>query len=187
MVDHSQISQSIFSIIQAIGEDTEREGLIGTPDRVARLYQELFWGIGLDPKEAFTAVFEEPLGEGVVLLKDIKFFSICEHHFLPFIGTAQIGYIPNGRISGASKLVRALEILARRPQIQERMTSDFAESICTALGADGVAVALEAEHMCMTIRGVKSPGGRIVTTAVRGPFANGSMNSKELLALVRGT
>ena len=185
MLNQKQISQSIFAILQAIGEDTDREGLVETPDRVARLYQELFWGIGLDPKDAFTAVFEEPVGEGVVLLKDIRFFSICEHHLLPFTGTAQIGYIPNGRISGASKLVRALEILARRPQLQERMTSDFAESIHTALGADGVAVALEAEHMCMTIRGVKSPGSRIVTTAVRGPFAKGSMDSKELLALIQ--
>ena len=186
MVDQTQIRQSISAILEAMGEDPSREGLRGTPDRVARLYQELFSGIGVDPQEAFTTVFEETPGEGVVLLRDVQFFSICEHHLLPFMGSAQIGYIPNGRISGASKLVRALEIVARRPQLQERMTSQLADSICSALGADGVAVVLEAEHLCMTMRGVKSRGSRIVTTAVRGPFARGAMDSKELLALVQG-
>ncbi len=186
MVNQTQIRQSISAILEAMGEDPSREGLLGTPDRVARLYQELFSGIGVDPQEAFTTVFEETLGEGVVLLRDVQFFSICEHHLLPFMGSAQIGYIPNGKISGASKLVRALEIVARRPQLQERMTSQLADSICSALGADGVAVVLEAEHLCITMRGVKNRGSRIVTTAVRGPFARGAMDSKELLALVQG-
>ena len=185
MTQEAQISQSVAAILEAIGEDPAREGLRDTPNRVARMYQELFSGIGLDPVEALTTTFEEEHDQGTVILRDISFYSMCEHHLLPFYGMAQIGYIPMNRICGASKLARALELVARRPQIQERMTSQLADAVYRGLGADGVAVVIEAEHLCMTMRGVRKPGSRIVTTAVRGPFSSGEMGPKDFLSLLQ--
>ena len=168
MTQEDQIRQGVAAIIGAVGEDPSREGLRDTPRRVAKLYREIFSGIGVDPVEAFTTVFEEEHDHSVVILKDVSFYSMCEHHLLPFFGVAQMGYIPAGKISGASKLVRALELVARRPQLQERMTSQLADAIHSALQPDGVAVVIEAEHFCMTMRGVQCEGGRMTTTSLTG-------------------
>ena len=147
------------SIIEALGEDAAREGLQETPRRVAKLYGELFSGLGKDPAAELVTAFEEDHHE-MVVLKDIQFYSVCEHHFLPFYGTADIGYVPRGKVVGASKLARALDVLARRPQIQERLTTQLADILYSTLEPEGVAVVLSAEHMCMTLRGVKKPGSR---------------------------
>ncbi len=186
MIKEEQIRQSVAAILDAIGEDTSREGLRDTPSRVSRMYGEIFSGIGLDPSEAFTALFEDSGGSNAVVLRDVSFFSICEHHLLPFYGAAQIGYIPKGKVCGASKLIRALEIVARRPQLQERMTSQLAEAMHRGLDPYGVAVIIEAEHMCMTMRGVRNQGSRILTSAVRGPFPQGHLSSHELMNMLRG-
>ncbi len=185
MTQEDQIRQGVAAIIGAVGEDPNREGLRDTPRRVAKLYREIFSGVGVDPVEAFTTVFEEEHDHSVVILKDVSFYSMCEHHLLPFFGVAQMGYIPAGKISGASKLVRALELVARRPQLQERMTSQLADAIHSALQPDGVAVVIEAEHFCMTMRGVQKPGSRILTSAVRGPFSTSDMGPSEFLALLQ--
>jgi len=185
MIQEDQIRQGVATILAAIGEDPGREGLRDTPDRVARMYRELFSGIGLDPAEAFTTAFEEEYDQGIVILRDVSFYSMCEHHILPFFGMAQMGYIPSGKVCGASKLVRALELVARRPQLQERMTSQLADAIYRALEPDGVVVVVEAEHLCMTMRGVRKPGSQIVTSAVRGPFSRGDMSPNDFLSLVQ--
>ena len=184
MVDGASIHQSIIAILRAIGEDPEREGLIDTPDRVSRSYSELFSGVELDPLEAFTTVFTQEKMGGTVVLKDTPFYSFCEHHLLPFYGVVHMGYIPNGKVAGASKLIRALEILSRRLQIQERLTNELAESIYRALDPDGVIVVVEAEHLCMIMRGVNKPGSRIITSASRGPFANGEISSSDFMDMV---
>ena len=155
-----------------------------TPQRVARMYGELFCGVGVDPREAIDAVFDEESTDPVVL-RDVSFYSMCEHHLLPFFGTARLAYIPNGRIAGISKLARALDLACRRPQVQERLTGEVADAIYSALAPQGVAVELEAEHLCMAMRGVQKPGSRMVTTAVRGSFAGGRWNQDSLLALLR--
>ena len=170
LIDQEKIKESVASIISAIGEDPSREGLAETPRRVAQMYAEFFSGLEEDPSEVLATGFEEAHDE-MVVLKDIPFFSICEHHLLPFRGTASIGYIPSGRVVGASKLARALDILARRPQLQERLTRQLADTIFAAVQPDGVAVILSAEHMCMSLRGVKKPGGKIVTSASRGSIS----------------
>ena len=171
------------SIIAAIGEDPEREGLIGTPARVARMYEEIFSGLGQDPSELLSAGFEESHQE-IVVLRDIPFFSICEHHFLPFVGHAQIGYIPNGRVVGVSKLARALDVLSHRPQMQERLTNQFVDVVYENLRPEGVAAVVTAEHMCMTLRGAKKPGSKIVTSASRGNFRTQAATKQELLRLL---
>src|SRR5438067_953442 len=151
-VDFSRIQAAIREIIEAIGEDPEREGLLGTPERVARMYSELFEGLRVDPKEVLNVGFE--VGhEEMVILKDIPFYSICEHHFMPFHGVAALGYIPDGRVVGLSKLARLVDAYARRPQIQERLTGQIADTVMDVLQPDGVAVIIEAEHLCMTQRG----------------------------------
>ncbi len=185
MVDERKIEKAVLSIIEAIGEDPRREGLSGTPRRIAEMYAELFMGLGVDPKEELAVGFEEGHHE-MVIIKDIPFYSLCEHHFLPFYGMAHIGYIPKGRVVGASKLARVVEILAKRPQIQERLTTQIAETIVEALDPDGVAVVIEAEHMCMTIRGVKKPGSNIITSANRGLFRTNAATRAEFLSLVQG-
>ena len=149
------------------------------------MYLELFSGVGLDPAEAIDAVFEENHYDPVIL-KNVTFYSVCEHHLLPFFGVAQIGYLPKGRIAGASKLARALDLVSRRPQLQERMTSQLADAIYSAMDPDGVAVVVEAEHLCLSMRGVRKPGSRIVTSAVRGPFAASSIGPKDFLAMLQG-
>ena len=170
--------------MEAIGEDPCREGLQRTPERVARMYEGLFSGIGLDPGEAIDAVFEAESQDPVVL-KDIPFYSVCEHHLLPFFGLAHMGYVPNGKVAGLSKLARALEVAAHRLQIQERLTGQVADAIVAALSPLGVAVELEAAHLCMSMRGIQKPGNRVITTATRGPFGNGGLSQEGLLALLR--
>jgi len=185
-VDLERIERAVREIIEAIGEDAGREGLRGTPERVARMYAELFEGLRIDPKAALAVSFEES-HEEMVILKDIPFYSICEHHFMPFHGIAAIGYIPDGRVVGVSKLARVVEGFARRPQLQERLTGQVADSIMEALQPDGVAVVIEAEHLCMTQRGVRKPGSRMVTSATRGRFRKRAVTRAEFLSLVRGT
>ena len=172
------------SIIEALGEDADREGLQETPRRVAKLYAELFSGLGKDPAAELVTGFEEDHHE-MVVLKDIPFNSVCEHHFLPFYGTADIGYVPRGKVVGASKLARALDVLAHRPQIQERLTSQLADVVYKTLAPEGVAVVLSAEHMCMTMRGVKKPGSRVVTSASRGSMRTQASVRQDFLAMTR--
>jgi len=185
LVNERKIEEAVLSIIKAIGEDSEREGLVGTPRRIAEMYSELFMGIDLDPREELVVGFEEGHHE-MVILKDIPFYSMCEHHLLPFYGVAHIGYIPKGRVVGASKLARVVEILSRRPQLQERLTTQIADTIVEALEPDGVAVVIQAEHMCMTIRGVKKPGSNVITSATRGLFRTKAVTRSEFLSLVQG-
>jgi len=172
-------------ILAAIGDDPGREGLADTPRRIASMYAELFAGLYQDPRDVLSAGFEEPHKE-MVILKNIPFYSLCEHHFLPFHGHAHVGYVPEGRIVGASKIARAVDILARRPQLQERLTGQIADSIMEALTPDGVAVIIEAEHLCMTMRGVQKPGTVLVTSAIRGSFRRRAVTRSEFLALVQG-
>lgn len=172
-------------IIEAVGEDPNREGLLDTPKRVAKMYAEVFQGLDQDPKEHFDVVFGED-HEELVLVKDIPFYSMCEHHFVPFYGKAHIGYIPrNGKVTGLSKLARAVEAVAKRPQLQERITTTVAEAIVDKLDPHGVVVVIEAEHMCMTMRGVKKPGAKTITSAVRGCFVNDAAARAEVFSLIR--
>jgi GTP cyclohydrolase I len=184
MINKSKIEKAVASIIEAIGEDPKREGLVGTPRRIAEMYAEVFAGIYEDPKEELHVGFEEGHQE-MVILKDIPFYSMCEHHFLPFHGLAHVGYIPNGRVVGASKIGRVVEILAKRPQLQERLTTQIANTIVAALEPKGVAVVIQAEHLCMTMRGVKKPGSNIVTSAMRGLFQKSPLTRSEFLSLVQ--
>ena len=169
--------------MDAIGEDPNREGLQHTPERVAQTYKMLLSGIGIDPEAAIDTVFEAEHHDPVVL-SNIPFYSLCEHHLLPFFGVAHMAYIPNQKIAGVSKLARALEVAARRLQVQERLTGQLADAIYTTLSPYGVAVELEAEHLCMSMRGIQKPGNRVVTTAVRGRFENCAMGVEGLLALL---
>ena len=184
-VDLERIQRAMRELILAVGEDPEREGLLGTPERVSRMYGELFEGLRTDPKELLSVGFEVGHDE-MVILKDIPFYSICEHHFMPFHGVAAIGYIPDGRVVGLSKLARLVDAYARRPQIQEQLTGQIADTLMEALHPDGVAVVIEAEHLCMTARGVKKPGSRMVTSATRGTFRKNDVTRAEFLSLVRG-
>ena len=185
MVDERKIKQAVLSIIEAIGEDPTREGLIETPRRIADMYADIFSGLDMDPRDALVVGFDEGHHE-MVILKDIPFYSMCEHHFLPFFGLAHVGYIPKGRIAGASKVARAVDILAKRPQLQERLTTQIAEAMVEALKPNGVAVVIEAEHMCMTMRGVKKPRSKIVTSAMRGIFRENPATRAEFMSLLQG-
>jgi len=184
MVDREGIEQAAAAIIEAIGEDPAREGLIETPRRIAEMYSELFEGLDQDPREVLQATFEQEKYQEMVILKDIPFYSLCEHHFLPFHGVAHIGYIPDGAIVGISKLARAVEILARRPQLQERLTGQIAEAIMEAVKAQGVGVVVEAEHLCLTMRGIKKPGSIVITSANRGLFRRNMATRQEFLTLI---
>jgi len=184
MIDQEKIKQAVHDILIAIGEDPSREGIKETPRRIAEMYAEVFRGMKEDPREVLSIGFEEGHNE-MVILKDIPFYSICEHHLLPFYGMAHIGYIPKGRVVGASKLGRVVEILAKRPQLQERLTTQIADTIVEALQPQGVAVVIEAEHMCMTMRGVKQPGSNIVTSAMRGSFRTRAVTRAEFLSLIK--
>ncbi|THE15080.1 GTP cyclohydrolase I FolE [Bacillus timonensis] len=184
-VDYKKIEQAVTMILEAIGEDPEREGLVDTPKRVAKMYAEVFSGLEDDPKEYFQTVFGEE-HEELVLVKDIPFFSMCEHHLVPFYGHAHVAYIPKGgKVTGLSKLARAVEAVAKRPQLQERITSTIADSIVETLQPHGVMVIIEAEHMCMTMRGVKKPGAKTVTSAVRGILQKDSAARSEVLSLIK--
>jgi len=185
--DEAKIRAAVASIIEAVGEDPQREGLVDTPARVAEMYAELFMGINNDPKEELSVIYEEGHRE-MVIVRDIPFYSMCEHHLLPFYGTAHIGYIPDaqGRVVGLSKLARVVEIIASRPQIQERMTTEIADAIMDGLKPSGVAVVVQAEHLCMIMRGVKKPGSNIITSAIRGAFRRNVASRAEFLSLVHG-
>lgn len=169
MVDQEKIREAVRLLLEGIGEDVNREGLAETPDRVARMYEELCLGMGEDAREPLSKVFSVDKNE-LVVEKDITFYSMCEHHMLPFYGKAHIAYVPNGKVVGLSKLARTVEIYARRLQIQEKMTGQIADDIMKYLAPQGVMVVLEAEHMCMTMRGVKKPGSKTISIAVRGSF-----------------
>ena len=184
MIDKYKIERSITQIIKAIGDDPKREGLVGTPKRIADMYAEIFDGSFQDPKEELKVGFEEGHHE-MVIFKDIPFYSMCEHHFLPFYGMVHIGYIPSGWVVGASKMGRVVEILAKRPQLQERLTSMIADTIVEVLQPQGVAVVIQAEHLCMTMRGIKKPGSNIVTSATRGLFRKSPATRAEFLSLVQ--
>lgn len=184
-VDQERIERAVQEIIVGIGENPEREGLLETPRRIAEMYGELFAGIDCDPRDVLAKSFEESHKE-MVVLKDVPFYSLCEHHFLPFHGRAHVGYVPDGRVVGVSKLARAIDIVARRPQLQERLTSEIADAIMDGLSPDGVGVVIEAEHLCMTMRGVQKPGAVMITSAMRGGFRRRGVTRSEFLTLVRG-
>ncbi|MDQ0858620.1 GTP cyclohydrolase I FolE [Bacillus sp. V2I10] len=184
-INTQQIEEAVRLILEAIGEDPNREGLLDTPKRVAKMYAEVFSGLNEDPKEHFKTVFGED-HEELVLVKDIPFYSMCEHHLVPFFGKAHIAYIPKGgKVTGLSKLARAVEAVCKRPQLQERITSTIAESIVDSLEPHGVMVVVEAEHMCMTMRGVKKPGSKTITSAVRGVFVNDPAARAEVLSFIK--
>ena len=187
MFDETGIRTAVASIIKAIGEDPEREGLVDTPTRVAEMYAELFVGLGKDPREELTVGYELGYRE-MVIVRDIPFYSMCEHHLLPFYGTVDIGYIPDvsGRVVGISKLARVVEIVARRPQIQERMTTQIADAIFDGLEPAGVAVVVQAEHLCMIMRGIEKPGSNVVTSALRGAFRTKPETRTEFFSLIQG-
>ncbi len=169
MIDRDKIEKAVRLLIEGIGEDINREGLRDTPDRVARMYEEIFAGMEVDAKDHLSRSFGS-LNSDMVIEKDITFYSMCEHHLMPFYGAVHIAYIPDGRVVGISKLARTVEVFARRPQIQERMTEQIAKAVMDNLNAKGVMVMVEAEHMCMTMRGVKKPGSKTVTYSVKGEF-----------------
>ena len=187
MIDKEKIIQATVSIIEAIGENPSRESLRNTPERIAEMYVELFSGLNVDPKNELTVGFEEGHHE-MIILRDIPFYSMCEHHLLPFYGVAHVGYIPSedGKVVGVSKLARVVEVCARRPQLQERMTRQIADAIFEALHPDGVAVVVRAEHLCMTMRGIKKPGTNVITSAIRGNFRSRIATRSEFLSLIAG-
>lgn len=184
MLDREKIRQAVEEIIVAIGEDPSREGLVYTPERIADMYAEVFAGLSRDPKALLEVGFEEEEHEEMVVLKDIPFYSMCEHHFLPFHGLAHVGYIPRRRLVGISKLARVVDTLARRPQLQERLTGQVADTIMEALQARGVGVVIEAEHLCMTMRGIRKPGSRLVTSANRGIFRTQLATRSEFFSIL---
>ena len=184
-MDNAKIEQGVRLILEGIGEDPDREGLLDTPARVARMYEEVFAGLTEDPARHFEVTFDEH-HEEMVLVKDIPFYSMCEHHLVPFFGKAHVAYIPasDGRICGLSKLARLVEAFAKRPQVQERLTNQIADTLIEQLDPQGVIVVIEAEHMCMSMRGVKKPGSQTVTSAVRGVFEKSAPIRAEALSLI---
>ena len=184
-VDQPRVERAVREILLAVGEDPDREGLLETPARVARMYAELFSGLHDDPRVHMQKAFTEKYDE-IVLVRDISFNSICEHHLLPFMGKAHIGYMPEGRVVGLSKLARVVEVVSRLPQVQERMTETIADLIIDELGARGAAVVVEASHTCMTIRGVRKPGSLCVTSAMKGIFRSNLSSRSEVMALIYG-
>jgi GTP cyclohydrolase I len=183
-VDIPRIERAVREILLAVGEDPDREGLLKTPNRVARAYGELMAGLRADPKAHLKTVFHEQYDE-VVLLRDIEFHSLCEHHLLPFTGKAHVAYLPDGKVVGLSKLARLVEGFARRPQVQERLTTQIADALMEELAPIGAACVIEATHTCMTIRGAKKPGSVMVTSALRGIFKENPSSRAEVLALMR--
>jgi GTP cyclohydrolase IA len=182
-VDHARIEKAVREILLAVGEDPDRNGLVETPARVARMYAEMFAGLHSDPGRHLKRVFEETYDE-LVLVRDISFNSMCEHHLLPFIGAAHVGYLPRGKVVGLSKLARVVDEISRRPQVQERMTHQIANLIMEELDAKGVVVVIEAEHTCMSIRGVRKPGALTITSAVRGICKTNEKTRAEVLSLI---
>ena len=184
-VDKPRIEKAVREILAAVGEDPDREGLLETPARVARMYAEMFGGLHVDPSRHLKKVFQETYDE-VVLVRDIRFNSMCEHHLLPFLGVAHVGYIPRGAVVGLSKLARIVEEVSRRPQVQERMTETIANLLDEELDPKGVIVVLEAEHSCMSIRGIRKPGALTITSAVRGLFRKNELSRAEAMSLING-
>ncbi len=184
-VDHARIERAVREILFAVGENPDREGLVETPARVARMYAEMFSGLHQDPKMHLRQAFTEKYDE-IVLVRDIAFNSMCEHHLLPFMGHAHIGYLPNGRVLGLSKLARLVEVVSHRPQVQERLTETIADLLVNDLDAKGVAVVVEASHTCMTIRGVRKPGSLCVTSSMKGIFRSNVSSRAEVLSLIYG-
>jgi GTP cyclohydrolase I len=184
-VDMPRIERAVREILVAVGEDPDREGLRETPGRVARMYAELFSGLHQDPRVHLRKFFAEKYDE-MVLVRDISFDSMCEHHMLPFSGVAHIGYIPNGKVVGLSKLARVVEVVSRRPQVQERMTEQIANLLIDELDVKGVAVVIEAAHSCMTVRGVRKPGSVCVTSAMKGIFRSNLSSRSEVMNLIYG-
>ena len=186
MVNKTEVGKAVTAIIKAIGEDPKREGLIETPGRVAEMYGEIFAGLDIDPTEELKVGYELGHRE-MVIVKDIPFYSMCEHHLLPFFGVVHIGYIPDvsGRVVGISKLARVVDIITKRPQIQERMTTQIADAIVDGIEPQGVAVVAQAEHMCMVIRGVTKPGSNTITSAIRGLFRRRAASRAEFFSLIQ--
>jgi len=186
-VDHERAAAAVRELLLAVGEDPDRPGLQDTPQRVARAYSEIFAGLGQDPNEILATTFAEDHDE-MVLVKDIPMYSTCEHHLVPFHGVAHVGYIPgtDGRVTGLSKLARLVEVYARRPQVQERMTRQIADALNDVLKPRGVIVVIEAEHLCMAMRGIRKPGSTTVTSAVRGMFRDSVATRNEAMSLVLG-
>ncbi|HER8860048.1 GTP cyclohydrolase I [Streptococcus pyogenes] len=183
-INKEKAEAAIYQFLEAIGENPNREGLLDTPKRVAKMYAEMFAGLNKDPKEEFTAVFTEH-HEDVVIVKDISFYSMCEHHLVPFYGKAHIAYLPSdGRVTGLSKLARAVEVASKRPQLQERLTAQIADALVEALHPTGVLVLVEAEHMCMTMRGIKKPGSKTITITARGLYKEDRSERQEVMALM---
>jgi len=186
-MDRAKIEQGVSLILEGIGEDPSREGLRDTPQRVAQMYEEIFAGLAQDVSEHFCVTFNEQHQE-MVLVRDIPLYSVCEHHLLPFLGRAHVAYIPgkHGRICGLSKLARVVDVFAKRPQVQERMTSQIADTIVEYLEPQGVIVVIEAEHLCMSMRGVQKPGAITTTSAVRGIFERSLATRAEAMSLIKG-
>ena len=185
-MNNEKIEQSVKDILLAVGEDPTREGLLDTPKRVAKMYSEIFEGIGKDASDEIEVFFQEEGHEELVLVKDIPFYSYCEHHLVPFFGKAHIGYIPRaGKLTGLSKLARVVDVLSKRPQLQERLTTQIVEALQKKLNPLGVIVVIEAEHMCMTMRGIKKPGSRTITSSVRGVFEREAKARAEALQLIK--
>lgn len=184
-IDTDAIEVAVQTIISAIGEDGDREGMRDTPDRVARMYREVFAGLDEDPKQIVETVFQEDDHREIVMVKDIPFYSMCEHHLIPFYGVAAVAYLPKGRVTGLSKLARLVDAYARRPQMQERLTSQVADMLMDVLYPSGVMVVITAEHLCMGMRGVKKPGSKTTTSAMRGTFRTDAATRAEALALLR--
>lgn len=184
MVDENKIKTAVKMIIEAIGENPEREGLQETPDRIARMYSEIFSGLDQDPKQHLKKTFTVK-DDDIILEKDIQFYSMCEHHFVPFYGKAHVAYISNGKVAGLSKLARTVEVFAKRPQLQERLTTQIADAIMEHLDAKGVMIVIEAEHMCMTMRGIKKPGSKTVTVVTRGEFKENHSLKDEVYKMIK--
>lgn len=183
-MNKEKIIDGVKLILEGIGEDINREGLVETPDRIARMYEEIFSGLNANAEKELSKTFEVDQNN-LVLEKDIRFYSMCEHHFVPFYGKAHIAYIPKGRIVGLSKLARCVEIYAKKPQLQERLTNEVANAIMEYLDAEGVMVVIEAEHMCMSMRGIKKPGSKTLTTACKGCFKEDYNLRREVLDLIK--
>ncbi len=184
-VDRRRIAAAVTELLSALGDDPARDGLRDTPRRIADMYAEVFSGMATDPASFLQTTFEVAHDE-MVILRNVPFYSMCEHHLLPFHGEAHVGYVPDGRVVGISKIARVVETCARRPQVQEVLTSQIAETIMAGLKPDGVAVVIDAEHLCMTMRGVQKPGSRMVTSAMRGSFRKSPVTRAEFLSLVHG-
>ncbi|HZD24082.1 MAG TPA: GTP cyclohydrolase I FolE [Acidimicrobiia bacterium] len=186
-IDTARIEKAMREIIEALGEDPDREGLVGTPERVAKFYAEVFDGIHTDPGEVIDAFFGDDHYQEIVMVREIPFYSMCEHHFAPFHGQAHVAYMPDGRVTGLSKLARLVEGFARRPQMQERLTAQIADCLNDRLDPMGVLVVIEAEHLCMSMRGIKKPGALTVTSAVRGIMRTNPATRSEAMSLLFGT